>query len=201
MLVVFFSTSSSTLTINEGSNSQISPRTRENRLSVNNEYRYQGRARSMLNFENRPRIHIGNAIVIGSGEEGWVGSCWMVRSGYKRQRNKKGMREGKKWRKRERENLQSLERGRKTRGIKKDWQRTRIPILGPPRRCKRDCRFARCLPAAPSSVKNTSAKPGVGTSMVHVCAVVSHCTVLMSSVPVERPSDSKLPPNVCVLRR
>jgi hypothetical protein len=27
----------------------------------------------------------------------------MVRSGYKRQRNKKGMREGKKWRKRERE--------------------------------------------------------------------------------------------------
>jgi hypothetical protein len=51
-----------------------------------------------------------------------------------------------------------------------------------------------------SSVRKTSAKPGAGTSMVHVCAVVSHCTVLMSRVPVGRPSDSKLPPNVCGLR-
>jgi hypothetical protein len=49
-------------------------------------------------------------------------------------------------------------------------------------------------------VRKTSANPGAGTSMVHVCAVVSHCTVLMSNVPVGRSSDSKLPPNVCTVR-
>lgn len=45
-------------------------------------------------------------------------------------------------------------------------------------------------------VRNTSANDGAGTLMAHILAVWSHWTVFMSSVPCNRPSDSKLPPKV-----
>ena len=50
--------------------------------------------------------------------------------------------------------------------------------------------------AAASSVSITSAKPGAGTVMAHVPALVSHCTVWICSSPRSRPSDSNLPPKV-----
>jgi hypothetical protein len=46
------------------------------------------------------------------------------------------------------------------------------------------------------SVRKTRAKPGAGTWTWHVLAFVSQVTVLTSRLPVKRPSDSKVEPNV-----
>src|ERR1700722_20915984 len=45
-------------------------------------------------------------------------------------------------------------------------------------------------------VRNTSAIAGAGTGMAHEDAPVLHWMVVIFSLPMKRPSDSKLPPNV-----
>jgi hypothetical protein len=46
-------------------------------------------------------------------------------------------------------------------------------------------------------VRKTSAKPGAGTGIEHVLALWLHSIVVTFSVPLRRPSDSRLFPSVC----